>query len=394
MCRPGWPTKHSARDDHYELPTEGVTISPYFSADYREVMGRAEGLPDHDTIGSHARTASRHLARPVDSSSRDHTQSKTEMTMEQSLAITAVAAVLWTATAQAQEIPVTLTTKTGTLQGTLLIPAGAKTPMPVALLIAGSGPTDRDGNSPLLPGKNNSLKMLAEGLGQHGIATLRYDKRGVGASVSAMGKESDLRFTTYADDAVDWLEWLRADQRFSRRIVIGHSEGALIGVLAAQRSPVSHVVSLAGAGRPIGDVLDEQLSRMMPPDVMSDARRIMTELKAGRAVDSVPKPLLMVFRPSVQPYMISWLPIDPAQEVGRLTVPTLIVQGTTDTQVTKGDAERLAAGHPRATLELIDGMNHVLKEIREASQQTASYSDPALPLHPRLVESITKFVGQ
>ena len=318
----------------------------------------------------------------------------TEMNMEHSLAITAVAAALWTATAQAQETPVTLATKTGTLHGTLLIPAGAKNPMPVALLIAGSGPTDRDGNSPLLPGKNNSLKMLAEGLGQHGIATLRYDKRGVGASMSAMGKESDLRFTTYADDAVDWLEWLRADQRFSRRIVIGHSEGALIGVLAAQRSAVAQVVSVAGAGRPIGDVLDEQLSRMLPPEVVSDARRIMTELKAGRAVDTVPQALLMVFRPSVQPYMISWLPIDPAQEVGRLTVPVLIVQGTTDTQVTKGDAERLAAGHPRATLEIIDGMNHVLKEVREASKQTASYSDPALPLHPRLVESITKFIGQ
>jgi hypothetical protein len=176
--------------------------------------------------------------------------------------------------------------------------------------------------------------------------------------------------------------------------VIGHSEGALIAAMAAQRSPVSRVVSIAGAGRPIGDVLEEQLSRGLPPALLSDARRIMAELKAGRAVDSVPPQLLMVFRPSVQPYMISWLPIDPAQEVGRLTVPVLIVQGTTDIQVSKADAERLAAGHPRATLDVIDGMNHVLKEVREASQQTASYSDPALPLHPRLVESITKFVSQ
>jgi uncharacterized protein len=313
--------------------------------------------------------------------------------MVQSVAF-AIAAALWTVTMQAQETPATLTTKTGALQGTLLIPAGAKNPMPVALLIAGSGPTDRDGNSPLLPGKNNSLKMLADSLSQHGIATLRYDKRGIAASAGAGGKESDLRFTTYVDDAVGWLEWLRADSRFSRRIVIGHSEGALIAAMAAQRSQVSHVVSIAGAGRPIGDVLDEQLARGLPPALLADARRIMTELKAGHAVDSVPQQLLMVFRPSVQPYMISWLPIDPAQEVGRLTVPVLVLQGTTDIQVTKGDAERLAAGHPRATLEIIDGMNHVLKEVREPSNQTASYSDPALPLHPRLVESITKFVSQ
>jgi len=292
------------------------------------------------------------------------------------------------------ETPVTLTTKTGVLHGTLLIPTGTKSPMPVALIIAGSGPTDRDGNSPLLPGKNNSLKMLADALGQHGIATLRYDKRGVGASAGAMGQESDLRFTTYVDDAVDWLEWLRADPRFSQRIVIGHSEGSLIGVLAAQRSSVSHVVSVAGAGRPIEEVLDEQLSRMLSPELLGDTRRILAELKTGRAVESVPPQLAAIFRPSVQPYMISWLPIDPAREVGRLTVPVLVVQGTTDIQVNKADADRLANGHSRATVETIEGMNHVLKEVRDPSQQAASYSDPALPLHPRLVESIATFVGQ
>ena len=293
-----------------------------------------------------------------------------------------------------QEIPVTLATKTGVLHGTLLMPAGVSPPVPIALIIAGSGPTDRDGNSPLLPGKNNSLAMLADALGQRGIATLRYDKRGIGASAGAMGQESDLRFTTYVDDAVDWLEWLRADPRFSRRLVIGHSEGSLIGVLAAQRSPVSHVVSVAGAGRPIEEVLDEQLSRMLPPDLLADTRRIMAELKAGRAVESVPPQLVAIFRPSVQPYMISWLPIDPAQEVGRLTVPVLVVQGTTDIQVNSADADRLASGHAHATLETIDGMNHVLKEVRESSQQVASYSDPNLPLHARLAESIATFVGQ
>lgn len=153
-------------------------------------------------------------------------------------------------------------------------------------------------------------------------------------------------------------------------------------------------MSVAGAGRPIEDVLDEQLSRMLSPELLADTRRIMAELKTGRAVESVPPQLVSIFRPSVQPYMISWLPIDPAREVGRLTVPVLVVQGTTDIQVNNADADRLADGHPHATLETIEGMNHVLKEVREPSQQTASYSDPALPLHPRLVESIATFVGQ
>ena len=316
--------------------------------------------------------------------------------MMRSIFLAAAAALGWGIAANAQETPVKLETKTGTLHGTLLMPARSTGPVPVALLIAGSGPTDRDGNSSMLPGKNNSLKMLADSLAERGIASVRYDKRGIAASAvgGAPLKEADLRFTTYVDDAVGWLEWLRADKRFSRRIVIGHSEGSLIGMMAAQRSPVSHVVSLAGAGRPIADVLDEQLARGLPPALLADARRIMGELKAGRTVDSVPPPLLAVFRPSVQPYMISWLPIDPPQELRRLPLPVLVVQGTTDTQVSRADAERLAKDNPRATLELIDGMNHVLKEVRDASQQAASYSDPALPLHPRLVESIIRFVGR
>ena len=88
------------------------------------------------------------------------------------------------------------------------------------------------------------------------------------------------------------------------------------------------------------------------------------------------------------------LPIEPTEEVGRLTVPVLVVQGTTDIQVNNADADRFANGHSHATLETIEGMNHVLKEVREPSQQTTSYSDPAFPLHPRLVESIAQFVGQ
>jgi uncharacterized protein len=292
---------------------------------------------------------------------------------------------------ETQETAVRLDTKTGTLHGTLLMPARATGRVPVALLIAGSGPTDRDGNTPMLPGKNNSLKMLADALARHGIASLRYDKRGIAASMSAATKESDLLFTTYVDDAVGWLEWLRADARLGDRVVIGHSEGSLLGVLAAQRSPVARVVSLAGAGRPIGEVLEEQLARGLPPTLLADARRILGELKAGRTVDSVPPALFVVFRPSVQPYLMSWLPIDPAREIGRLTIPVLIVQGTTDIQASPVDAERLAKANPRASLEMIDGMNHILKEVREPSPQTASYSDPTLPLHPRLIDVITRF---
>src|ERR1043165_3945869 len=85
---------------------------------------------------------------------------------------------------------VTLTTPTGALHGTLLVPASTR-PVPLAVIIAGSGPTDRDGNSPMLQGKNNSLKMLAEGLAARGIASVRYDKRGIAGSAKAGGNEVD-----------------------------------------------------------------------------------------------------------------------------------------------------------------------------------------------------------
>jgi len=297
--------------------------------------------------------------------------------------------------ARAQESVMRLDTPTGALHGTLLLPASARPPMPVALIIAGSGPTDRDGNSPMLPGKNNGLLMVAEALAARGVASLRYDKRGIGASMAAMRREQDLRFPTYSDDAAAWIEQLAGDPRFSKVLVVGHSEGSLLGILAAQRGNVAGVISLAGPGRPIAEVLGEQLPTFLGAGALLDeSRRIMASLMAGTTVDTVPAGLMMLFRPSVQPYMISWLGIDPAREVAKLDVPVLVVQGSTDIQVSLLDGERLANHGKNATLVTVDGMNHVLKEVREPAKQVASYSDPALGLHPGMVEALNGFVDR
>jgi predicted alpha/beta hydrolase len=133
-----------------------------------------------------------------------------------------------------KSVEVHITTSTGTLYGTQIIPT-SNVPEPVVLIIAGSGPTDRDGNNPL-GGPNNSLKLLAEGLAGHGIASIRYDKRGIGESSAAGTKEVDLRFDTYVEDAALWIQQLQADSRFSSVTVIGHSEGSLIGMLATQKT--------------------------------------------------------------------------------------------------------------------------------------------------------------
>jgi pimeloyl-ACP methyl ester carboxylesterase len=274
----------------------------------------------------------------------------------------------------------------------LVVPASAK-PVPLAVIIAGSGPTDRDGNSPMIPGKNNSLMMLAEGLAARGIASVRYDKRGIGGSAKAGGNEVDLRFTNLADDAAGWVRQYRSDPRFSSIVVVGHSEGSLLGLLAAESAKADGFVSLAGAGRPASAVLKEQLGKQLPPDMLATANRVIDTLLAGHTADFAPPVLAALFRPSVQPYLISWLPLDPAALVAKLTVPVLIVQGKHDLQVSVADAQLLAKGQPRAKLVLIDSMNHVFKKTAlELPAQQASYGDPTLPVVPRLITSVADFI--
>jgi pimeloyl-ACP methyl ester carboxylesterase len=278
------------------------------------------------------------------------------------------------------------------LHSTLLLPKEMDKAVPVVLILSGSGPTDRNGNSPMLPGKNNSLQMLADGLASNGIASLRYDKRGVGESAKAMTAEADLRFETYVDDAVAWCEQLRNDKRFSAVIIAGHSEGSLIGMLAAKRCNAAGFVSIAGAGRAAGDILRTQLAGKLPPELATQSDAILKNLEAGKTTENPPAELAALYRASVQPYLISWFRYDPAKSIAALTVHVLIVQGTTDLQVSVDDAKRLAAANPKAKLLLVDGMNHVLKEVSpDREKQMASYSDPTLRLAPEFLTGVVEF---
>ena len=295
-------------------------------------------------------------------------------------------------TTEPTEIPIELTVSGGVLHGTVLLPAGAG-PFPVALIIAGSGPTDRDGNSPLLPGQNNSLRMLADGLARRGVATVRYDKRGIAASAAAGPREADLRFDTYVEDAAAWISRLRADPRFSSVGVIGHSEGSLVGIMAAQEAEVDAFVSIAGAARSLADVLREQLRPQLPANLWEESERILGSLTRGETVAQVPLELYSLYRPDVQPYLISLLRLDPAREIAEVPAPVLIVQGTTDVQITVADAHALHAARPDAELVILEGMNHILKQVpADPMQQQASYSDPSLPVVPELLERASAFL--
>ncbi len=290
--------------------------------------------------------------------------------------------------------PYDLETPTGTLRGTLLLPEQPG-PHPVALLIAGSGPTDRDGNSGMMPGgRNDSLALLAEGLAERGIASVRYDKRGIAASAPAgPATEAEMTLDMYVDDAEGWVRRLREDPRFADITVIGHSEGSLIGMLAAERAGADGFVSIAGPGRRAREVLREQLRPQLPPDLWDESERILAELEDGRVAGDVPDPLAALYRGSIQPYLISWFRYDPAREIARLRIPTLIAQGTTDVQVGTADAEALHAARPDAALVIVDGMNHVLKMVPpDPVTQMASYSDPSLPVAPELISRIGEFI--
>ena|GEM_PF-158738 len=291
--------------------------------------------------------------------------------------------------AAADATDVTLAVADGDLGATLRLPEGDG-PWPVVLILAGSGATDRDGNMFGIPGKNNSLLQLAEGLAAQGIASLRTDKRGVGGSRSAGLSESDLRFSHFVDDAVSWVTWLQADARFSAVTVAGHSQGSQVGMNAAWLAAADGFVSLAGPGRPIITVLREQLRTRLPVRTRVKAETVLTELEAGREVFEVPVELTMLLRPSVQAFLISWQRLDPVRDLARLSCPVAVVQGLTDIQVTETDARLLHGARPDADLLLLPGINHIFKPVEGENPivHQASLTNPDLIFSPEAITAV------
>jgi pimeloyl-ACP methyl ester carboxylesterase len=295
---------------------------------------------------------------------------------------------------------ISLDTSTGKVYGTLEIPPGGGL-FPVALIISGSGPTDRDGNSQALPGKNDSLKLLAKGLREHGVASLRYDKRGIAASEASRPPEEEMTLDVFIEDAAALLTLLRNDARFDKFVVIGHSEGSLIGMLAAQKVSIDAYISLEGAGQPAQDTIVSQLRAQLPEPLLAHVRKILAQLVNGQIVSPLPDEISQIpslaslFKPGIQPYLISWFQYDPAQELAKVKAPSLVVQGSTDLQVSIADAERLAAASHGIQLAIINGMNHVLKEApADRASNIAEYSNPQLPLATGLLDSIIDFLDR
>jgi uncharacterized protein len=290
-----------------------------------------------------------------------------------------------------KESEIVLKTPNGEIYGTLTMPENAPI-SPVVLIIAGSGPTDRDCNS-TMGIKTNAYKMLAAGFAENGISSVRFDKRGIGKSQSLVLLEKDLKIETYIDDVVKWIAFLKSDKRFLKIILLGHSEGSLIGMVAAEKANISALVSIAGVGRSADKVIQEQLRTKLPLHLLEESNRILDSLRMGKTVSKVDQNLLSLYRPGVQPYMISWIKYDPSKEIAKLKVPVLIIQGTTDLQVTVEDAKLLGAAKPGAKLSIINNMNHIMKECdNDVQKNMATYNNPDLPLKAGLVSGIVNFI--
>jgi uncharacterized protein len=284
----------------------------------------------------------------------------------------------------------------GPLMGTLVTP-GNPVHSPVVLIIPGSGPTDRDGNNPLGV-RASSYRLLAEGLAERGISSVRIDKRGMFASKSAV---RDANAVTIADYAIDVRSWIAAIQgRTGAGCVwlLGHSEGALVALATAQNpQSICGLILVAAAGRPLSEVLREQLkSNPANAPILDQALATIDSLVAGKTVDvSRLNPVLLpLFNPAVQKFLIDTFSYDPAALAARYNGPILILQGKRDLQVAVRDAELLKQANSKATLVLLSDTNHVLKSVAsdDRNANIATYANPNLPLAPGVVDTIANFV--
>ena len=275
------------------------------------------------------------------------------------------------------------------IKGTLFSPEKVSKKTKLVILIAGSGPTNRSGNS-TMGGINNSLKFLAEGLTQNGIAVYSYDKRIFAQMITKTVDEKTLSFEDFINDTKDVITYFKSQKKYSKIIIAGHSEGALIGMVASLNNADGYV-SLAGAGRCIDEVLLEQLGKQSQK-LKDAAQDGFVSLKEGKTFENKNPMLASIFRESVQPYMISWIKYNPQVEIKKLTIPILLINGTKDLQVPATDAELLHVANSKSEVKIIENMNHIFKEITVDEDNLKSYSDPKLPVIPEIISILTTFV--
>ena len=273
------------------------------------------------------------------------------------------------------------------VNGTLALPEGVDKPN-LVIFIAGSGPTDRNGNQNFL--KTDMFKKLSEALTKKGLATFRYDKRVV--KQIKMGKVAkNILFDDFITDAKSVLHYFKSKSEFKKIYIAGHSQGSLVGMIAAKEG-ADGFISIAGAGQPIDAVILDQLQQTAPM-FTEEAKAVFKVLKQGKTTNTFPEALSSIFNKDVQPFISNWMSYNPEEEIKTLQIPILIINGTNDLQVSTDEAMRLHSAAKGATLNIIEHMNHVLVEIEgDRLENAKSYNEPLKPIAPKLIEALYEFI--
>ncbi len=281
-----------------------------------------------------------------------------------------------------------------TLSGTLLSSGKSLTKfnkLPIVIFISGSGPTDRNGNSILVDGANNSFSQLADSLLKMGVASYRYDKLGIAQSQMSKS-ESDLRFEDNYKVAVAAIDKMK-ELGFKKIVIMGHSEGSLVGMLAAQNAKVKGYISVAGPAQNALQTIKGQLEQSLPEEMAISTYQKLDSVKNGFTITKFNPALAALLRPSVQPYLKSYFAYTPSEELKKLNIPVLIIQGGRDIQVSQEEGKALSEAIPAATYKVYPKMNHVLKQVNDSREQNiASYGDPDFPLAKNLANDIANWV--
>ncbi|MDX1277827.1 alpha/beta hydrolase [Oceanihabitans sediminis] len=273
------------------------------------------------------------------------------------------------------------------IDGTLLNP-NDNSKSALAIIIAGSGPTNRDGNQNFL--QNNSLKKLAEGLTNQGIATFRYDKRIV-KQIRKGKVDENIMFDDFVTDAKSVLDYFKEKDNFSKIYIIGHSQGSLVGMIAAKDN-ADGFISLAGAGQSIDGVIVEQVTKAAPM-FTEDCERIFEILKQNKTTTDYPPALASIFDISLQPFMSNWMQYNPVEILKELDMPILIVNGTKDLQVSVDEAKSLKEASESAEIKIIENMNHILFTIEgDNLENSKSYNESFRKINPEVIETIVSFI--
>lgn len=286
----------------------------------------------------------------------------------------------------------------GPLKATLLMPdAGSVRNAPAVLIVPGSGPTDRDGNNPLGV-KAATYRLLAEALAQRGVSTVRIDKRGMFASGGAIPDANNVTISDYANDVHAWVNVIKGKTGAPCVWALGHSEGGLVALAAAQRPDgLCGLILVSTPGRALGEVLRAQL-RANPANapLLADADSAISKLERGGHVEvsSMHPALQRLFAPAVQDFLISSMSLDPVALLKSYRGPVLLIQGDKDLQVSVEDAQRLGQANASARVVVLPDVNHVLKTISSGARSAnlAAYADPSLPIAPGIVEAIADVI--